>query len=161
MVGTNPLSKIEQSIDEEEIFKTLSHQIRRKIIKFIGNEEKLTFSEIKNHLESIDSPTLSYHLKSLQPLLTQKENKYKLSEIGEAAFLLLTKTDQSITISKYRRHFLYAYVITVVCWVSASALIPLIVFSNLGNWISPLIQVIISGISGVNYLTIWRLRKKY
>ena len=53
-------------IDEEELIKSLSHKIRRDIIKFIGDGGELTFTEIKNFIESIDSPSLSYHLKSLQ-----------------------------------------------------------------------------------------------
>lgn len=67
--------------DEDELFKTLTHQIRRDIIKILG-ESELTFTQIKNQLGSIDSPTLSYHLKNLNPLITQVANKYKLSEIG-------------------------------------------------------------------------------
>ncbi|MFX1235514.1 MAG: hypothetical protein ACFFBY_13330, partial [Promethearchaeota archaeon] len=98
--------------DEEDIFKSLNHKIRRDIIKIVGNRT-LSFTEIKTHLEPIDSPTLSYHLKSLQSMLNQKENKYELSEIGEAAVNLLSKTDQSIRISKYKKKFLYAYCVTV------------------------------------------------
>ncbi|NVM30377.1 MAG: helix-turn-helix domain-containing protein [Candidatus Helarchaeota archaeon] len=149
-----------QIANEEEIFKSLNHKIRRDIIKIVG-EKELTFTEIKNGLESIDSPTLSYHLKSMQQLFIQKDNKYKLSEIGEAAFILLTKTDQSIKISKYKKNFLYAYLITVACWVCAYFFVPLIVNSDLGIWISPTIQIVITAISWVNFVIIWQLRKKY
>jgi len=48
---------------EDEIFKLLTHQKRRNIIKVLG-ERDLTFSQIKRNLE-IDSPTHSYHLKSM------------------------------------------------------------------------------------------------
>ncbi|MFW9781485.1 MAG: hypothetical protein ACFFFB_04285 [Candidatus Heimdallarchaeota archaeon] len=145
--------------DEEDIFKSLNHKIRRDIIKIVGNRT-LSFTEIKTHLEPIDSPTLSYHLKSLQSMLNQKENKYELSEIGEAAVNLLSKTDQSIRISKYKKKFLYAYCVTVVCWVSASTLIPLILSLNLGNLTVILVQIVISIISSINYIMIWTLRKK-
>ena len=36
-------------IDEDEIFKSLSHQIRRDIVKYLG-EDRLSFTEIKNSL---------------------------------------------------------------------------------------------------------------
>ncbi|MFX1309982.1 MAG: ArsR/SmtB family transcription factor, partial [Promethearchaeota archaeon] len=99
-------------IDEDEIFKSLNHQVRRDIVKFLG-ENPLSFTEIKNNIVAIDSPTLSYHIKSLQPLLKQKANQYELSEIGEAAFNLLSKTDESVRISRYKRRFLYAYYVNV------------------------------------------------
>jgi DNA-binding transcriptional ArsR family regulator len=49
---------------EDEIFKLLTHQTRRNIIKVLG-ERDLTFSQIQKKLE-IDSPTLSYHLKTMR-----------------------------------------------------------------------------------------------
>jgi len=147
-------------IDEDEIFKSLSHQVRRDIVKYLG-EEPLTFTEIKNNLELIDSPTLSYHLKSLQPMLMQKENKYELSEIGNAAFNLLSKTDESVRISRYKRRFLYAYVVTVMSWIMAMTIIPFIVTADLGFFTATYINIIITIISTINEVIIWKLRKKY
>jgi DNA-binding transcriptional ArsR family regulator len=146
--------------EEEDIFKTLSHRIRRDIIKFVGESNGLSFSDIKTRLESIDSPSLAYHLKSLQPTLKQKENKYFLSDIGNAAFTLLSKTDQSIKISKYQKNFLYAYIITVACYTIAETIVPLIL-SPLGDMsIVYQVQFVITVISVVNFITIWQLRKR-
>lgn len=147
-------------IDEDEIFRSLSHQVRRDIVKYLG-EEPLTFTEIKNYLELIDSPTLSYHLKSLQPMLMQKENKYELSEIGNAAFNLLSKTDESVRISRYKRKFLYAYIVTVISWIMAMTIIPFIVTADLGFFTAAYINIIITIISTINEVIIWNLRKKY
>ncbi|MFX0001574.1 MAG: helix-turn-helix domain-containing protein [Candidatus Hodarchaeota archaeon] len=147
-------------LNEDEIFKSLSHKVRRDIVKFLG-ENTLTFTEIKNNLEPVDSPTLSYHLKSLEPLLIQKENKYELSEIGEAAFNLLSKTDESVRISRYKRKFLYAYYVTVICWISATTVIPFIISANLGFWTITYINIVITIISTINYVIVWTLRKKY
>ena len=147
-------------IDEDEIFKSLNHQVRRNIVKFLG-EEPLLFTEIKNKVEPIDSPTLSYHLKSLKPLLIQKENKYELSEIGEAAFNLLSKTDESVRISRYKKKFLYAYYVTVICWISAMTIIPIIISANLGFWTITYVNIVITIISTINYVIVWTLRKKY
>lgn len=148
-------------VDEEEIFKTLSHRIRRDIIKVIGNEGKLAFSEIQNKIESIDSPTLSYHLKSMKSLLEQEKNKYTLSEIGNASFLLLTKTDQSIKISKYRRNFLYAYLVTVACWIAAETIIPFILQPMLNMTAFIGYSIVINVVSVINWIVLWQLRKRY
>ncbi len=159
-VGSNEKRKKKFDIDEDEIFKSLNHRVRRDIIKFLG-ENPVSFTEIKNNLEVVDSPTLSYHLKSIHPLLIQKENKYVLSEIGEAAFNLLSKTDESVRISRYKRKFLYAYYITVICWISASTIIPFIIGADLGFWTTTYISIVIDIISTINYVIIWTLRKKY
>ena len=162
VVNVNPdeKRKKELNIDEDEIFKSLGHQVRRNIVKALG-ENPLTFTEIKHNLDPIDSPTLSYHLKNLQPLLTQKGNKYELSHIGEAAFNLLSKTDESVRISRYKRKFLYAYYVTVICWVSASTIIPFIISADLGFWKITYVNICITVISTINYIVLWTLRKKY
>ncbi|MFX0075824.1 MAG: ArsR/SmtB family transcription factor, partial [Candidatus Hermodarchaeota archaeon] len=68
--------------EEDEIFKLLTHPTRRNIIKVLG-ERDLTFSQIQKNL-NIDSPTLSYHLKSMNQFVLQKKSKYSFSEIGRA-----------------------------------------------------------------------------
>ena len=98
------------NIDEEEIFKSLSHKIRRDIVRLIGDGANLTFTGIKNKINIVDSPSLSYHIKSLQVLLKYKENRYKLSDIGVSAYNLLQKIDQSHKISKYKKRFIYVYI---------------------------------------------------
>ena len=159
-VGLGEEKKKKSIIDEDEIFKSLSHQVRRDIIKFLG-EKPLLFTEIKKNLEPIDSPTLSYHLKSLQLLLIQKTNKYELSDIGEAAFNLLSKIDESVRISRYKRKFLYAYYVNVICWLSASTIIPFIIGADLGFWTITYVNIVITIISTINYIIVWTLRKKY
>jgi len=150
-------------IDEEEIFKSLSHKIRRDIIKIVGNENELTFSLIQKQIGTIDSPTLSYHLKSLTPLLNFKESGYKLSNIGKAAFNLLLKTDQSHMVSKYKKRFIYAYVVTVACWLIAQTLTP--IFLNLmgPDCRIPIfffaIQFTLTVVAVINYILIWQLKK--
>lgn len=159
-IGLDERIKQNSVMNEDEIFKSLSHQVRRDIVKILG-ENPLTFTEIKRNLDPIDSSTLSYHLKNLQPLLTQKGNRYELSHIGEAAFNLLSKTDESVRISRYKRKFLYAYYVTVICWVSASTVIPFIISADLGFWKITYVNIFITIISTINYVVLWTLRKKY
>ncbi|MDF1537943.1 MAG: helix-turn-helix domain-containing protein, partial [Candidatus Thorarchaeota archaeon] len=54
---------------EEEVFKTLSHQIRRDILRFIGETKGAKFTEIKKAIEISESASLSYHLTALEPFI--------------------------------------------------------------------------------------------
>ena len=158
MLKNKPIK--EEGSKEDEIFKLLTHPIRRNIIKALG-ERDLTFSQIQKKLE-IDSPTLSYHLKSMKEFLIQKESKYTFSDIGRAALLLLTKTDHSFKMSRYRRNFFYAYIITLFCWITAE------IFTPLAFWfVSPkqlsnvIIQIVINGICTINMIVLGLLRSRY
>ena len=77
---------------EESIFKTLSHQKRRDILRFIGERKEATFTEIKNFVGIEDSPSLSYHLNALGRLVVQTAGKYRLSELGNDAYKFMCKT---------------------------------------------------------------------
>jgi DNA-binding transcriptional ArsR family regulator len=69
------IDKVENKSLEESIFKTLSHQKRRDILRIIGERGEATFTEIKNSVRIEDSPTLSYHLKELGHLVFLKKGK--------------------------------------------------------------------------------------
>ena len=73
----------------------------------------------------------------------------------------MSKTDESVRISRYKRRFLYAYYVNVVCWISAMTIIPFIVSANLGFWTITVINIVITIISTINYIIVWTLRKKY
>jgi DNA-binding transcriptional ArsR family regulator len=83
-------SKVGESI-EEAVFKTLSHQRRRDILRVIGEKREATFTEIKNAIGTEDSPSLSYHLNSLDYLIIQQKGKYRLSELGQDTYNLICK----------------------------------------------------------------------
>ena len=147
---------------EAEIFKSLGHEIRRQIIKAIGSEKKLTFTEIKDAVGSNDSSSLSYHLRNLQDFLAQKSGKYFLTKIGLAAFNLLTKTDQSVKLTKYKRKFTYAHLTTIICWAVASILAPLIISFSPHIFITNmLINILLACVSMVNGTVVGILRTRY
>ena len=146
--------------NEDEIFKLLTHQTRRNIIKVLG-ERDLTFSQIQKQLE-VDSPTLSYHLKSMKEFVIQKKSKYTFSDIGRAALVLLTKTDQSVKMSRYRRNLWYIYAISYICWVSMGLSIPLVIFTNPSTFMQILILIIlVHVIAIINMSVIGFLRSRY
>ena len=76
---------------EEEVFKTLGHQIRRDIIRIIGDNEGLRFTEIMSATDIEESASLSYHLSALVPLLHHDNGLYSLSDLGKDTYSLLTK----------------------------------------------------------------------
>ncbi len=150
--------------DEDTIYKSLTHPVRRNIIKtFAGGGGKiLAFSEIKRQVDPIDSPALSYHLKSLQELILSQEGKYTLSDVGEAALNLLLKVDQGARVTKSKRHFLYAYIVTAVCWIAVQTLVPMAYWQvPYGVEAFTIIEIVLNAFPVANYIIIWTLRKRY
>lgn len=108
---------------EESIFKTLSHQKRRDILRLIGEATEVTFTEIKNAAEIPDTPTLSYHLNALDGLVIQKQGKYRLSELGRDAYGLICKTQVASSsnsiISLLRKEIALVIVANAILWAVA------------------------------------------
>ena len=111
---------------EESIFKTLSHQTRRDILRFIGEQKHASFTEIKNKVKVEDSASLSYHLSSLQPLVTQKDGKYSLTELGQDSYALINKTtaaaESNSTLTFLRRGIPWVIVANALLWAAALVL---------------------------------------
>ena len=163
MIKMSKINKSKEELpisEEDEIFKLLTHQTRRNIIKVLG-ERDLSFSEIKKALE-IDSPTLSYHLKSMRPFVIQKKSKYSFSEIGKAALYLLTKTDQSITMSRYKRYFWYIYFATMICYIIIGIIMPFTIQYIPSMYLSVLIfEIVLNVIGVINMSVIGFLKSRY
>lgn len=108
---------------EESIFKTLSHQKRRDILRVIGESKEVTFTEIKKSIGPEDSSSLSYHLNALDHLIMQKEGKYRLSELGQDAYSLMCKTTtyaaSKSTISFLRREIPAVIIANAILWATA------------------------------------------
>jgi len=108
---------------EESIFKTLSHQTRRDILRVIGEQKQASFTQIKNSVKVEDSASLSYHLNTLQPLITQKDGKYTLSELGQDAYALINKTtvytESTSTLNSVRNKIPLIIVVNAVLWALA------------------------------------------
>ncbi|MFW9850415.1 MAG: hypothetical protein ACFFF4_14880 [Candidatus Thorarchaeota archaeon] len=76
---------------EEMVFKTLGHQIRRDILRFIGEQKSAKFTEIKRATGIEESASLSYHLSTLTPLMLHDDDLYKLSTLGKDVYTLMSK----------------------------------------------------------------------
>ena len=106
---------------EEEVFKALDHQIRRDILRYIGEGTKPSFTDIMNTTRSPDSPTLSYHLKTLAPFLEQKDGRYDLNPIGKAAYTLLLRTATYSRMALLHKKKLGVILGHIALWISAIA----------------------------------------
>ena len=74
------------------IFQALKHPIRRRILRML-NGRPMTYTEILNDL-GIDNGLLNYHLENLRELLAKGEDeKYRLSEFGEAGLSLIDRVE--------------------------------------------------------------------
>lgn len=71
---------------EASFYYALSHGIRRKIIKIIGDNEFTSFTHLKNEL-NVSTGTIYHHLEALSTLIEQKQDKkYYLKELGAYAY---------------------------------------------------------------------------
>jgi hypothetical protein len=68
---------------EKKFYEALDHEIRRKILRMIGENGVGTFTDFKNAL-GIGTGTLYHHLNILAPLVYQKDDKkYYLTKLGD------------------------------------------------------------------------------
>ena len=116
-------AKEEQEISnlEEEVFKALDHQIRRNVLRYIGQAKEPTFTEILNTVNIPDSPTLSYHLKTLSPFVIQQKGRYILSPVGKAAYSLLLKTTMYNKQALYMKKKTGVIIGHIALWICAIA----------------------------------------
>ncbi len=108
---------------EDSIFKTLSNQKRRDILRYVGENKEATFTEIKKAAEIDDSSLVSYHLKSLENLIIQIKDKYRLSDLGQEAYNLIVKTNAytatNIVVRVLRKQLTLLIISNAVLWVLA------------------------------------------
>jgi hypothetical protein len=108
---------------EESIFKTLSSQKRRDILRFIGENKQATFTQVKKAVEIDDSSSVSYHLNSLQTLITQKDEKYDLTDLGQEAYNLIVKTNAytstNTVVTYLRRQLSLLIIANAILWATA------------------------------------------
>ncbi len=114
--------RVEASAESEleaQVFKSLSHQIRRDIIRFVGERARASFTEIRNSLRIEDSSMLAYHLNGLRPLLNQRGSDYVLSELGMHAYRLILGTTSLGTEARLKIKIRYAIVANALLWAGA------------------------------------------
>lgn len=94
-------------------------------------------------------------------MLVQEEGAYKLSEVGAAAYKLLTLTSESARVVAGKRMFLYAFAITLACWITAEFFVPFLLDYGPGDPRFIVYQVIINVIISTNFTIIVQLRRRF
>lgn len=77
---------------EQKVFEVLDNQMRRQILRYIGEKKSATFTDIMKEIKTPDSPTLSYHLRGLALFIEQQNGKYQLTRLGKDVYNLLLRT---------------------------------------------------------------------
>lgn len=106
---------------EQEVFKALENQKRRDILRLVGEKKGITFTEILNASKVPDSPTLSYHLRSLAPFIKQENGKYSLTSIGKDAYSLLLRTTTYDKLALLQKNKYEVTLGNTLIWIAAIA----------------------------------------
>ena len=108
---------------EEKVFKSLSNERRRELIRYLGERRSARFNEMKRDLGFDDGASLTYHLSSLEPLLTQVEGGYRLSPAGRDAYGLMRKissvSESTKALASVRREITAMIVVNAILWAAA------------------------------------------
>ena len=98
--GNAPSDDLSSPDIEESFYYALNHEIRRNILRFIGENGKGSFTKFKRSLE-VSTGTLYHHLDVLKNLVVQDEKKkYILSTLGKHAYDFLIKNYDSMESTK-------------------------------------------------------------
>jgi len=96
MEDKNLDDKNEDNVKEEVFYYALGHNLRREIIKIIGENGYSSFTQFKKILK-VSTGTIYHHLDTLSNLIEQKDDKkYYLTEIGQYAYESLIESEKNI-----------------------------------------------------------------
>ena len=72
------------------MFSALSHGARRAVVKNLGEQGVLSFSQLMEAAGIEETGTFGFHLKKTEPLLEKlPDGRYKLSKLGEKAYRVM------------------------------------------------------------------------
>jgi hypothetical protein len=108
---------------EERVFKSLSNEKRRDIIRYLGERRGARFNEVKKDLNFEDGASLTYHLNSLDPLIKQGKEGYGLSPAGRDAYNLMNKitsvSKAAAIVGSVRRQVAVMIIVNAILWAAA------------------------------------------
>ena len=86
--------------EKDAIYTALSHPLRRRILRIIGEKGYATFTDFIQTL-NVEVGTLYYHLNLMKPLLRQDEAKrYLLSDLGNLAYQIMITSEEKLKVRK-------------------------------------------------------------
>ena len=108
---------------EERVFKSLSNEKRREIIRYLGERRGARFNELKRDLGFDDGASLTYHLSSLKPLINQGKNGYSLSSAGRDAYNLMNRissvSEVTVALISAKRETAAMILVNAILWAAA------------------------------------------
>jgi len=117
------MTEVDPESLEERVFKSLSNEKRREIIRYLGERRGARFNEVKNDLSFEDGASLSYHLTSLDPLIIKEESGYGLSPAGRDAYNLMDKitsvSKATVVLGSVRRQVAVMIILNAILWAAA------------------------------------------
>jgi hypothetical protein len=139
---------------EESFYYALNHEIRRNIIRLIGENGKGSFTKFKRSL-SVSTGTLYHHLDVLKNLVVQDEKKkYILSTLGKHAYDFLIKNYDSMESTKVEERKTESNFLNGIIKLAPKRVIELINKKPLYGWIITgviiVIFYILIAIGGIN-----------
>ncbi|RLG60768.1 hypothetical protein DRN87_03650 [Candidatus Geothermarchaeota archaeon] len=77
------------------ILSVISNELRRKIIKIIGEEGPISYTKLMKRLDIKDSGTLGFHIKKMNKMLKRDDlGEYILNELGVKAYNLIKELER-------------------------------------------------------------------
>jgi hypothetical protein len=139
---------------EESFYYALNHEIRRNILRLIGENGKGSFTQFKRSLD-ISTGTLYHHLDVLKNLVIQDEKKkYILSTLGKHAYDFLVRNYDSMESTKVEDRKTESKFVNWIVKLAPQRVIELINKKTYYGWIISgsiaLIYCIIIGLGGIN-----------
>jgi len=99
-------------LSEEELnvlFNALSHEVRRKVVRILGEKGKATYSELMNEVGISDSGTFAFHLRRMRYLVNKdKYGNYFLTDLGKIGYEILVnigKPKEAVEESKEKEEY--------------------------------------------------------
>ena len=81
-------------MEEDIVFSALAHEVRRRVVKALGEKGRLTFTEMMAAAGVEETGTFGFHLKKMEPLVEKEGAWYRLSRLGELAYMLLRYVEE-------------------------------------------------------------------
>ncbi len=91
--GMGPTEKL----GRDQVFHLLRSPVRRGIIRLLGEESELSFTELRRSFPAISVGTLYYHLDLLERIVDQNsEKKYVLTEEGRRVLAEILRSEEAM-----------------------------------------------------------------
>jgi len=134
---------------EADFYYALGHELRRKIIKIIGDNDFSSFTILKKELK-VSTGTIYHHLESLSQLIEQKEDKkYYLNDLGVHAYNSLQDNIETYVTREFSKKEFTSPILKGLMLITPKK------FITANNFNFPQVLIIFFGIIGFGAILSW------